>query len=96
MDVNVLFSNIESLLAMNTELLNNLEQRLVNWGSKSLVGDILIRLVCSFSPLFLFLFNFFLFFILFFFFYVGPLYEALHTGISVNLLSLPLYRYFYI
>lgn len=39
-----IFSTIESVLGVNKELLESLEERLAHWGPNSLIGDVMVKL----------------------------------------------------
>eukprot|EP01125_Pyxidicula_operculata_P004526 TRINITY_DN170_c0_g3_i1.p1 TRINITY_DN170_c0_g3~~TRINITY_DN170_c0_g3_i1.p1 ORF type:complete len:526 (-),score=115.19 TRINITY_DN170_c0_g3_i1:36-1613(-) len=47
-ELNILFSNLEDIINVNTEMLNSLYERFVNWSDDQKLGDVLLRLAPSF------------------------------------------------
>jgi hypothetical protein len=41
---------VEALLAVNQELLKNLEQRYKNWSQRQTIGDVFLQMVCTLIP----------------------------------------------
>jgi len=46
MEIRAVFSNVESILMLNTTLLGDTKQRMENWDMEQCIGDIFLQIVC--------------------------------------------------
>lgn len=51
MEIRAVFSNVESILMLNTTLLDETKERMENWDMEQRIGDIFLKIVCLFWKL---------------------------------------------
>lgn len=44
-DISIIFSNVDAILVLNSQLLEELKKKEENWDNTSLIGDVFLKLV---------------------------------------------------